>query len=171
MQDFQVDFVKRSIDILNKYDGEYPFSNLLNCTLGLLILPFEKGNNIVVWNQPISDVEVLKKVTITKFEPLGKDKANKNKIITLPKTLNNYLMKMRHGLAHQNVLPINENKEFVKVQIINKFYTQLDLDVIYTRAQLREFALYIANTYLKSHNQKEELLKLSPDRPIIETVN
>lgn len=171
MQDFQVDFVKRSIDILNKYEGEYPFSNLLNCTLGLLILPFEKGNNVVVWNQSISDVEVLKNIVIAKFEPLGKDKKNNNRTVALPKTLNNFLWKMRNGLAHQNVLPINADKKFLKVQITNKFYDKTDLDVTFTREQLRDFALFIANTYLKSHDLKEKLLTLAKDNPKVETVN
>ena len=53
---------------------------------------------------------------------------------------------MRNGLAHQNILPINQDKAFVKVQITNKFYTQIDFDVTFTRAQLRDFALFIANT-------------------------
>ncbi|MBE0539182.1 MAG: hypothetical protein IH620_05670 [Ignavibacterium sp.] len=164
MQEFKVDFVKRSLDILNQYEGEYPFSNLINCTLGLVLLPFEKGDNVEVWGKLISDVEVLKDVQINIFEP-------KLFNIIQPKSLNNFLKRMRHGFAHQNIIPINENKEFVKIQIINEYRKVIDLDVTFTREQLRDFALFIANTYLKSHDLKEKLLTLAKDSPKVETVN
>lgn len=164
MQDFQVDFVKRSIDILNKYNGEFPFSNLLNCTLGLIILPFEKGSNVEVWEKLIEEIDVLKKVQIKNFSP-------KYKNIDEPKSLFNFLRRIRHAFAHQNIFPINENKKFVKVQITNQINGVEDLNVIFNESQLRSFALFIANTYLASNSREVKPLVLTNINPKIETVN
>lgn len=164
MQEFQVDFVKRSINILNNYDGEYPFSNLLNCTLGLIILPFEKGNNIEVWEKLIEEIDALKGIQINNFSP--KYKKNDE-----PKSLINFLRRIRHAFAHQNIFPINENQKFVKVQITNQSNGVEDLNVIFNESQLRCFALFIANTYLASHSRAEKPLALTNNNPNIETVN
>jgi len=164
MQDFQVDFVKRSIDILNNYEGEYTFSNLLNCTLGLIISPFEKGNNVEVWAKLIDEIEVLKKVQINNFSP-------KYKRVDEPKSLMNFLRRIRHAFAHQNIFPINENQKFVKVQITNQTNGVEDLNVIFNESQLKSFALFIANTYLSSNGRTEKPLVLTNSNPKIETVN
>ena len=44
---FETDFVRRTIHTLKRYRGKYPLSQLINCTLGLIILPYEKRIEII----------------------------------------------------------------------------------------------------------------------------
>lgn len=148
MQKFDVDFVSRTIKILNGYDGPYTFSNTINCTLGLIILPFENLNENPIWDTNIQEIDTLRAVEIRIFNPLRRDRDNRNRTEQLPKTLRNFLMKIRHGIAHQNILPINKDGKLCKIEITNKFKNEVDLQVIFTEEQLNKFALFIAETYL-----------------------
>ena len=40
--DFEIEFIKRTKEMLNDYNGEYEVSIFLNCLLGLLIVPKEQ---------------------------------------------------------------------------------------------------------------------------------
>ncbi len=69
-----------------------------------------------------------------------------------PKTLKVLLNKIRNGLAHQHIEPINENGNFVGVIIRNYFddaKVHKDLEVYFSQQELKEFALFIADEYLK----------------------
>jgi hypothetical protein len=69
---------------------------------------------------------------------------------------------MRHGLAHQNVWPVNLNGEFCGVRIKNfldegfKLRDDPDLHVQFSEQELKAFALFIANEYLKLYAEPQE---------------
>ncbi|MCH7770646.1 MAG: hypothetical protein IIA49_06470 [Bacteroidetes bacterium] len=144
---FNKEFVERTINILNSYKGKFEFSNLLNCTLGLIILPYENMGSSSYWKSEIVRLEDIPSFTIKLFEPIKKMK--KGRIIRYPKTIGVLLRKIRNGLAHQNIKPINKNNEFVGIKIFNKYKNKLDLDIEFTREELYNFAIYISNKYLK----------------------
>ncbi len=144
---FDKEFVKRTIDILNSYKGKFEFSNLLNCTLGLIILPYAKMGSSSYWNTEIVNLEDIPSFTIKLFEPIKKMK--RGRITSYPKTIGVLLRKIRNGLAHQNIEPINENNKFVGIKIFNKYFDKLDLDIEFTREELYNFAIYISNKYLE----------------------
>ena len=57
MNKFDVDFVIRTKEILEDYAGKRDLSNLLNCTLGLIILPYE---NVKSSTESFWDLEIEK---------------------------------------------------------------------------------------------------------------
>jgi len=160
-KNFPLDFVKRTIANLDRYQGEFEFTNLLNCTLGLIILPYEKGmrgkHPQSVWNTNLNDVPNRPSFQIHRFEPLQKGRNGEPKYCK--KTLKVLLQKIRNGLAHQNVWPINQNGEFCDVIIKNYFDDEHkdrddpDLHVQFSKNELKDFALFIANAYLKSFGE------------------
>uniref|UniRef100_A0A7V3KNL1 pEK499-p136 HEPN domain-containing protein n=1 Tax=candidate division WOR-3 bacterium TaxID=2052148 RepID=A0A7V3KNL1_UNCW3 len=149
---FELEFVQRTKETLQNYQGEYKLSNAINCTLGLIILPNEIINNIQdpFWDTLISDIEQLAFLQINQFEPIHR--ITNGNIEYYPKTLKILLKKIRNGLAHQNIEPVNNNGFFSGV-IIRNYYgggnNRPDLEIEFNRNQLERFALFIADEYLK----------------------
>ena len=156
---FDIDFVRRTRRILTTYNGEYKLSNLINCTLGLIMLPYENirdcqnalQNPNALWEINIDCISCLPGLELRIFNPIKKIK--NGVIMYYPKTLKVLLQKIRNGLAHQHIEPVNKNGKFIGVKIYNyfdnKYKTHMDLDVQFTRKQLQNFALFIADEYLK----------------------
>ncbi|MCJ7650530.1 MAG: HEPN family nuclease [Candidatus Lokiarchaeota archaeon] len=146
MMKFETEFVNRTINILEEYKGPHSFSNLINCTLGLIILPYENISVSDIWEVEIDKIDFLKGVYIKIFNPISK--IRRGEPIYDKKTLFTFLKKLRNGLAHQNIIPINNNGKLEKVEIFNKYFEFGDLRVVFTENQLRKFALGIARAYL-----------------------
>lgn len=154
---FDIDFVRRTKKILMTYKGRYKLSNLINCTLGLMVLPYEniRDNQIILqnpntfWDIDINRIPSLPKIDIRIFSPI--QRINKGGVITYyPNTLKVLLQKIRNGLAHQHIEPVNKNGKFVGIIISNYFDSaHQDLEIQFSRNQLEKFALFIANEYLK----------------------
>lgn len=150
---FELQFVERTRDILLKYNGKYSFSNLLNCTLGLIILPYENISSMEIWQKKLNEIDSLPKFDLIKFKPIKSIK--KDKEIYFPSTLEIFLKKLRNGLAHQNINPINFEGNLIGVKILNKHINEVDLEVNFTESQLKEFSLFISDLYLaefKNHD-------------------
>jgi len=151
---FKTEFVDRTKEILLNYEGEYKLSNAINCMLGLLILPYEnvRNNPDTFWDTDLNAIPDFPAFRIHVFQPVHKVK--KGGIIEYyPKTLRVFLQKIRNGLAHQHIRPVNTNGRFTRVVIENYFDPDnrniLDMEVEFTRKQLEKFALFIADEYLK----------------------
>jgi hypothetical protein len=155
MNNFDIDFVRNTKEVLVEYGGKYDVSNLLNCTLGLIILPYErvKATNQPFWETKIDRFKDLPPFELRCFKPI---KGRNRKTRTLeyyPETLEFLLKKIRNGLAHQNIEPVAESKIFKGV-IIRNYYGEaphrvMDLEVEFSKEQLKGFALFIAEQYLR----------------------
>jgi hypothetical protein len=151
---FKTEFVDRTKKILLNYEGEYKLSNVINCMLGLLILPYEnvRNNPDTFWDTDLYVIPSFPVFRIHVFQPVHKVKRG-GIIEYYPTTLRVFLQKVRNGLAHQHIQPVNTNGKFTGVVIRNYHNpdTQniLDMEVEFTRKQLEKFALFIADEYLK----------------------
>ena len=96
--------------------------------------------------------------SLTIFNPI--ENIRRGTINYFPRDLKNLLRKIRHGLAHQRIKPeheiVNGENKFIGVTIKNIFKEyngneHTDLEITFTRKQLKEFALFIANEYLKNN--------------------
>ena len=146
--DYEREFVIRTQDILQNYHGEYKLTNAVNCMLGLIILPNEMlaRSQSPKWNSLIVDIQELSFLRVRLFEPI---RGTRNGITEyFPKTLKIFLKKIRNGLAHQNITPINFDGLFTGVIIKNYHGRDLDLEVEFDRHELEKFALFIAGEYL-----------------------
>ena len=146
--DYEREFIERTRTILQNYDGEYKLTNAINCMLGLIILPNEMLNRSrsPKWDLSIAEIQELNFLRIRQFEPIK----NRRDGITeyYPKTLKVFLKKVRNGLAHQNIRPININGFFTGVEIKNLYGNIVDLEVEFSRHELEQFALFVAGEYL-----------------------
>jgi hypothetical protein len=150
MTRFEVEFVERTQSILIEYAGEYKLTNLLNCMIGLVILPNERAQNDfpALWERDIKDIPIFSDLKIKIFNPIkGKDKIT-GTTEYFATTLKIFLKKLRNGIAHQNIEPINENDLFVGAVFRNKIYGVVDFEVEFRRRELETFANFVANQYL-----------------------
>lgn len=148
IKNFEIEFVERTKKILEEYEGDYDMSIILNCALGLIILPNEKRLTTPSWNTKLGDISKLPHFELKTFKPI---KNINNSGGYYPKTLKVLLKKVRNGLAHQNIEPVNKNGKFIGVIIRNYPPNdhQPDLEVQFSQQELKDFALFIANEYLK----------------------
>jgi hypothetical protein len=156
ISDYERDFVIRTQALLRDYKGEYKLSNAINCMLGLIVLPnemIERSHNLI-WELPITEIAELNYLRIKVFKPVKKKR--RDEIEYFPKTLQILLKKVRNGLAHQNILPINTNGIFTGISIKN-YYGEgrgkiLDLEIEFDRRELERFALFISEKYLEPND-------------------
>ena len=147
---YDVDFVERTKHVLAEYDGEYRLTVLLNCLIGLIILPNERSQRNIpeLWNINIEDIPLCSDLKINIFNPIKGRNRNTGEITYYPKTLKIFLKKMRNGIVHQHIEAINEKSFFVGVKISNLYDSDCDLEVEFRREELTKFALFIADQYL-----------------------
>ncbi len=106
---FPKDFAIRTKDNLNKYIGNYEVTNLINCCLGLIIIPKEElGHTVPKYSFNNSD---------TKY---GISKKNITKEINQNFTLKNTLRHIRNGLAHGRIKQKTEDGQIVGLKIYDK---------------------------------------------------
>ncbi len=154
MKNFEIEFVKRTKEILMQYDGTRDMSILINCTLGLIILPYEKmrENPPSLWDIELDKISNHPCFKLMFFKPIKGIK--KSQVRYYPKTMAVLLRKIRNGLAHQHIEPVNEEGKFAGAIIRNYFeqgdQQKLDLEIHFSQQELKEFALFIANEYLKN---------------------
>lgn len=119
---FPLDMVRRTAFNLANYRGKFDVTNLINCTLGLIIFPYEEVFNDAqggFWDTPIDITSTWPSFQNIFFEPIEKVKINKKKVTFYDKKFGVLLKKIRNGLAHQNIEPINRNGYFAEVKISN----------------------------------------------------
>lgn len=159
MKRFEIEFAERTKEILEDYEGKYELSNLLNCTLGLVVLPYERlnDNQQAFWDTELDEVPNLPSFTTHHFEPICSAKKGSVKKL-YPKTLRVLLQKIRDGLAHQNIEPVNGDGAFEGVIIWNLFdrggLKQRDMKVEFSKNELKSFALFIADAYMKQSKKE-----------------
>lgn len=141
MKNFKRDFVKRTIEILDKnYENtEYEVTLLLNCLLGMVSLPIEdkkssKDNHVVQFENDC--VQKLKQLSIKFQSNDSTDQLFRN---------------IRNSICHMHIEPSAyqgyiENINFRNFSNGNK--GKLTFWVIISVENLREFANYVAKEYL-----------------------
>jgi len=148
--DYEREFVERTIAILQNYDGEYKLTNAINCMLGLIILPNEMLNRSrsPKWTMLIEEIQELNFLHIQHFEPIKGKNRDTGEVEYYSKTLKIFLKKVRNGIAHQNIRPINTDGLFTGVEIKNRHGNIIDLEVEFSRHEFEQFALFVAGEYL-----------------------
>ena len=151
---YEKEFVERTRHILKRYRGKYKLSNAINCTLGLIVLPNEmiRRSQNPIWDTPINEIVELAHLRIRMFEPIQNKR--RGVVSYYPKTLRIFLKKIRNGLAHQNIEPVNRSRSFIGIKVRNYFTdnagnADLDLEIELNREELEMFGLFIAEKYLE----------------------
>jgi hypothetical protein len=156
---FDIEFIERTRIIIDSYDGKYNITLLLNCLLGLIVLPseFYRKKSQTFFDTDISEIDDLKDLTNgIIFNPTRR---KKKRFIEDKKTLGTLIKKVRNGISHQQIECTEDGGNWKGV-IIRDFNignnNNLELEVRWTTKQLREFAFYVADNY------KLEIINLEP---------
>lgn len=161
--EFDIEFIERTQKLIENYDGKTGFTLLINCLLGLIIIPSEYNKNLklsfldeLLINIPSID-NCLNRINGYIFNPTHRDR-NTKKFVSSEKTLGCLLKKMRNGLAHiSNTEPINDQGEWVGIKIKdvnNSNNRNIELEITLKYDEIKTIALYISTEYQK------EILKI-----------
>jgi len=163
-EEFDIEFISRTERILKGYKGQLNITLLLNCLLGLIVLPSEYYNrkSRTFFDVELKDIpELTSHFTNIHFNPT---KRKKNGWVADKKSLKNLIKKIRNGVSHQQIECIGSKAKWNEITIRDYNignHHNLELQVSWTPKQLKEFALYVAERY------KSEISKLNnPVKPL-----
>lgn len=105
--DFERAFMKRSLELVRSYTGPYDATLLLNCLLGLLVVPKESCLKAI----PLDRIETLQDWGISPscIVSFGKSRGEDDD----PETLRGLVWKLRNAVAHFRFRPFPENGNVV----------------------------------------------------------
>ncbi len=186
----ELDFVKRSLAILDQYDDyvrpaipteqHYEVTLLLNCLLGLIVLPFEHSkrqqNNIQFPRVCDEDQTLivnleqswgLDKLKIEKFDLYGR------KIKPGEATLRQIVAMFRHSMAHSQFGNGSEGRRptglsvdfktdsrdpiesvIIEVNLVNEYRNQVEFVATISVRSLRIFATRFARVFIRENSDK-----------------
>lgn len=171
-------FMKKQIDntisIINKFfdDKELSYTALQNALLSLVLLPYEsakKRDKTRLWQGKYEDIKNTIGFNDEVFTPIAECKDGKVKFNN--RTQYSFIKKFRNAIAHQNIRIVVDENRFISIKFFNVFPASCskckakeckakclqrvnggleDFRISFTYNQLHAFALYIANSYLRS---------------------
>lgn len=125
------DFVLRTLHILENYDGPYGVTLLINCMLGLLVLPKEKDYN------NISDRDHIH------FSDLGiakEDIASWGNIAEGDRTAARFIRCLRNSVAHLQIESISEDGEIEGL----RFCDHCGFEAVFPINKLKKFLIKLS---------------------------
>jgi len=137
--DFPKDFLKRTLSIVENYKGEYDVTNLINCCLGLIIIP----KQLLIDSLPdytFSDND----------KTFSIDKKSLKFIEDNDFSIKNVLRHIRNGLSHGRIEQKTSNHRIIGIRIFDKynrnssenFCLELSID------ELKGFSLKLAEYFI-----------------------
>ncbi|MFY0482278.1 HEPN family nuclease [Flavobacterium sp. PLA-1-15] len=169
---FDVEFITRTKKVISAYKGTYNITLLLNCLLGLIVLPSEYYNRRAktFFNTEIANIPELNGLLNNgTFNPT---KRKKDQWVQDKHTFKNLIKKVRNAVSHQQIQCVGNNGkwESVTLQDINSFnQNNIELEVTWTTKELRKFALFVADTYL--NEIEKEKIKATAIRRLAQSIN
>lgn len=154
---YNTEFVKRTEKLLDDYNGEFVITLLVNCLLGLIVMPNEAikrtNRNFNFLSQDINTIPSLKPIISRDGFSFSPTKQKRGVWIADAKTLKVFLKKIRNGIAHQRIEPKNKGKKWTRViisDINERNGNNVELTCEFTVRELRQFAKYISREYLNA---------------------
>ncbi|WP_048441058.1 HEPN family nuclease [Caenimonas sp. SL110] len=130
LSNFERSFSEHTLAVIEEYSGTYDATLLINCLLGLLVVPKETVLNAI----PDTPLSELKKWGIepASIRDPGRSRGTKDPD---PKTLRGLVANLRHSVAHFRIQPVPKEGE------VNAFEFRNDrgLNAVISLSELREF--------------------------------
>jgi hypothetical protein len=139
---FPIDFINRTRENLEKYSGKYEVTNLINCCLGLIIIPKQKLKDKMpkyVFNNEDNSFG------ITKSNIPYEEKSNFD--------LSNVLRHIRNGLAHGRIDQKTHNCEIVGLRIHDKLNENENENFVieFSIEEFKNFAVKISDLFRRNY--------------------
>lgn len=138
LSNFERSFSENTLAVLDGYSGEYDATLLINCLLGLLVLPKETMLDAIP-EIPISD---LKNWGVN-ISSLKIAEARKND--PDPGTLRGLVFNMRHSVAHFRIKPIPSEGEVEGFEFKNDRGLHAEFSLSELRVFLRNLSSHLKN--------------------------
>ena len=121
----------------------------MNGILSLIVLPHQHNARIRKMNFMNKDLNDIPEIQFVLNSPnFHFDRRGKNN------DLKNLLTRIRNGIAHQRIESISEDNKWKGVIIQDSHNGNIVLNLELKTSELRKFAFYIADEYLKELNKK-----------------
>jgi len=146
---YDVELIKRTKDLIKTYKGKYTLTLLMNGLLSLIVLPQQHNSRVRRLNFMNKELDEIDEIQfVLNSNNFFFDKRNNHN------DLKNLLNRIRNGIAHQRIETINDNNNKWKGVIIQDYdrNNNLGLHLELKTSELRKFAFYIADEYLKEIN-------------------
>lgn len=146
---YDVELIRRTKELIKSYKGKYNLTLLMNGLLSLIVLPQEHNSRVRKLNFMNRDLNDIPEIQFVLNSPnFYFDRRGFNN------DLKNLLKRIRNGISHQRIETINENKKWkgVKIQDLDR-HNNVGLNLELKTSELRNFAFYIADEYLKELNK------------------
>ena len=164
---FDVEFIQRTLENLDASSGiEYEVTLLLNCLVGLVIIPAEAylKKNYTFFNSPILCVPEVKELMENQyFQPTASRQEGgiyKSKQLTLA----NLIRSIRNSVAHNHIYCLPEEGKWRMVRIcdINENNKRdgkphLELEVVWSINQLKHFCRFVAERYIEGARSRPDV--------------
>lgn len=140
LTNFEQSFCAHTLQLMEKHENErdFPATLLINCLLGLLVLPSEKAFKAI----PEDKLETIAEWGLNRscIRHPGSVKGKESE------TLRDFTINLRHAVAHFNISPMPTNDDVEAFRFTNerKLDAELPLD------QLRMFAKKLAAHFAES---------------------
>lgn len=137
-KDFNVDFIDRTLRILKEYTGEYEVTMMINCAVGLLMIPQQNLSRLIP------------RIAIDSSEVFGIRRRNIGRC-NGGYRISNVLRHMRNGISHGHITQYASMKgEIETIRIQDILDDNCTFEVILTPIELKKFSIYIAEEILKT---------------------
>jgi hypothetical protein len=114
LSNFERSFSEHTLQIVRGYDGPFEASLMINCLLGLLVVPKETVLDAI----PESPLEELPKWGINTESILSAGRPTKAN--PRPDTLRGLVTNLRHSVAHFRIKPIPETEDVHSFEYTNE---------------------------------------------------
>ena len=136
-ENFEIEFMKRTLELVKQYKGPFDASLLLNCLLGLLIVPKESSIDIIP-EDPLEDLKIWGISPESIISP-GKKRNKKQN----PEPLRGIVWDLRNSVAHFQFTPYPD-KEIPKNVGGFEFTAN---DVFKAKIELNEMKVFVEKLF------------------------
>lgn len=171
---FDIKFIERTKENVNESVLPNTFTQLINSLVGLIFIPnefYKKGKRtylIDFLNKPVSEYQQLTEIFTGEVtlanelnEPFQQKKffrkgRNDIQFSLEETTVGDLVRQFRNGIAHSNIIPIAEGNSWKGIIVRNyesrekEQRKDFDFEVYLNQHDLKKFAIFIADEYLKN---------------------
>lgn len=136
-KEFERDFMRRTLEVVRSYSGPYEATNLLNCLLGLLIVPKESSLEKI----PEDSLSELSHwgISQTSIKSFGRKKNGE----LLPQTLRQLVWGLRNAVAHFRFTPCHKDGRCTGFEFTDNSGFHAAIDLVEMRTFVEKLAEYL----------------------------
>lgn len=140
LSNFERSFSEHTLAVVEEYSGKYDATLLINCLLGLLVVPKETVLNAIP-ETPLSDLQQWG-IAPSSIKAPGVARGAKDPD---PNTLRGLVANLRHSVAHFRIQPVPKEGDVTAFE----FRNDRGLHAVVSLSELREFVKRLS-THLKA---------------------